>query len=394
MPGKSIVLVTVLALTAGPALAQRPPIDTAPSPDELRNIFTFQVENDVFNRFGKSDRDYTNGVRLGWLSPALPDLPDGLATLLTLPTFFGEGPESSVTRRAGLSVGQNLYTPADTDAFAPIYNDRPYAGWLYASFALQSTYKRHNPKTNRADPVRLDTLQLDLGLVGPSAGGEFVQNTFHRLIGVAPANGWANQLYNEPTVGLTFERRWRTNHGIVFEDPKFEYDFVPRLGGAVGNAATYASVGGTLRIGKELRRLRPVAGAAGTAWLRGVQRGELRVVSLRRCRRRGGGAEHVPRRQHRRKQHRPRRAPAVRCRGASGRYRPVSRDADQLHAGAAHAGVLRARSLGPVRIDQRDVPVLTSGARRNTARSPPDYKRPISSRTITIIRIRPAPPLG
>ena len=59
------------------ASAQLPPIDTNPSPDELRNIFTFQVENDVFNRIGKSDRDYTNGVRFGWLSPALPDLPDG-----------------------------------------------------------------------------------------------------------------------------------------------------------------------------------------------------------------------------------------------------------------------------------------------------------------------------
>jgi len=253
MPGKSIVIVAVLALIAGPALAQRPPIDTAPSPDELRNIFTFQVENDVFNRIGKSDRDYTNGVRLGWLSPALPDLPDGLATLLTFPTFFGEGPETSVTRRVGISVGQNIYTPADTAAFAPIYNDRPYAGWLYASFALQSTYKRHNAETNRVDPVRLDTLQLDLGLVGPAAGGEFVQNTFHKLIGVPTANGWANQLYNEPTIGLTFERRWRTNHGVLFEDPKFEYDFVPRLGASVGNAATYASVGGTLRVGKELR---------------------------------------------------------------------------------------------------------------------------------------------
>jgi len=242
-----------MVLIAGPACAQRPPIDTSPAPDELRNIFTFQVENDVFNRIGNSDRDYTNGVRFGWLSPALPDLPDGLATLLTFPTFFGEGRETSVTRRVGISVGQNIYTPADTTAFAPIYNDRPYAGWLYASFALQSTYKRLDPKTGREDPVRLDTLQLDFGLVGPAAGGEFVQNTFHKLIGVPPANGWANQLYNEPTIGLTFERRWRTNHGVVLEDPKFEYDFVPRIGASIGNAATYASVGGTLRIGKELR---------------------------------------------------------------------------------------------------------------------------------------------
>jgi len=244
--------IAALAL-ASSANAQRIPIDTTPADDELRNIFTFQVENDVFNRLGKSDRDYTSGVRFGWLSPALPDLPDGFTSLFTIPTIFGEGPVSSVTRRFGVSIGQNLYTPADTETSAPIPNDRPYAAWLYASFALQSTYKQVDPKTMKAVPTRLDTLQLDLGVIGPAAGGEFVQNNFHRLIGVATANGWANQLHNEPTIGLTFERRWRTNRGVVFEDPKLEYDFIPRMGAAVGNVATYASVGGTLRIGKDLQ---------------------------------------------------------------------------------------------------------------------------------------------
>ena len=238
----------------GAAQAQLPPIDTNPSPDEQRSIFTFQVENDVFNRVGKSDRDYTNGARFGWLSPALPEFPESLARLTTVPTFFGEGPASSVTRRVGISIGQNLYTPQNTETSAPILNDRPYAAWLYSSFALQQTYKRRNPQTDREDPVRLDTLQLDLGVIGPAAGGEFVQNKFHRLIGVPTANGWANQLHNEPTIGLTFERRWRTGQGVIFENPLLEYDVIPSVGLALGNAATYASAGGTLRIGKNLRK--------------------------------------------------------------------------------------------------------------------------------------------
>jgi lipid A 3-O-deacylase len=245
--------IAALALSALPAAAQRIPIDTTPDPDEERSIFTLQIENDVFNRFGASDRDYTNGLRFGWLSPALPDLPDGLAALTTVPTFFGEAPATAVTRRFGISVGQNIYTPQDVDTSAPIPNDRPYAAWLYASFALQSTYKRVDPKTNEETPVRLDTLQLDLGLIGPAAGGEFVQNNFHRLMGIPIAQGWANQLHNEPTLGLTFERRWRTNYGVVFDDPKLEYDLVPRMGAAIGNVATYASAGATLRLGKELR---------------------------------------------------------------------------------------------------------------------------------------------
>ncbi|MBS0223475.1 MAG: lipid A deacylase LpxR family protein [Proteobacteria bacterium] len=235
-----------------PAVAQSIPIDTAPEPDEQRSIFTFQVENDFFNIVGKSDRDYTNGVRIGWLSPALPGLPEGWARMLTMPTIFGEGPASSVTRRVGVSIGQNLYTPQDTETAQPILNDRPYAAWLYMSVALQSTYKRIDPQTGRSDPVRLDTLQLDLGLVGPAAGGAFVQNNFHRLINDGPANGWANQLYNEPTLDLTFERRWRTGQGVVLDQPRLEYDVVPSVALSVGNASTYASVGGLLRVGKDL----------------------------------------------------------------------------------------------------------------------------------------------
>src|SRR5437879_11295089 len=99
----------------------------------------------------------------------------------------------------------------------------------------------------------MDVLQFDLGLIGPAAGGEFVQNNFHRLIDATPAMGWANQLHNEPTLGLTFERRWRTGRHVLVEDPKLEFDIVPRIGAALGNVATYGSDGGKLRIGKVLR---------------------------------------------------------------------------------------------------------------------------------------------
>ncbi len=248
-----ILAAAALMASVVSAAAQRVPTDDTPDPDELRNIFSFQVENDVFNRFGKSDRDYTNGFRFGWLSPALPSLPEGIAALTNIPTFFGESAVSSVTRRVGVSVGQNIYTPQNTDISQPIFNDRPYAAWLYASVALQQTYKRNDAKTGRDEPVRQDTLQLDFGVVGPAAGGEFVQNNFHKLIGVSQANGWANQLYNEPTIGLTFERRWRTGHNVLFDSPKLEYDFIPRLGATLGNFETFASAGGIVRIGKDLR---------------------------------------------------------------------------------------------------------------------------------------------
>ena len=248
--GRAVALAIVIGLgDLGSGHAQTA-TGTNPRPDEQRNIFTFQFENDVFNR---TDRDYTSGVRFGWLSPALPDLPDGIVALTTVPTFLGEAPTTSVTRRIGLSIGQNIYTPQDTWATYPIYNDRPYAAWLYASIALQNTYKRFDPRTNREEPVRLDTLQLSAGLIGPAAGGEVVQNNIHSLIGVPKTYGWANQLHNEPTLNLTFERQWRVGRWVLLDDPKLEYDIIPNIGGAVGNVSIYASAGATMRLGKELR---------------------------------------------------------------------------------------------------------------------------------------------
>ena len=79
----SIVKVTILATTfvAGLFVAEVRADDPPPPPSatqsESRNIFIFQVENDVFNRFSPTDRDYTNGVRFGWLSPAITAMPAG-----------------------------------------------------------------------------------------------------------------------------------------------------------------------------------------------------------------------------------------------------------------------------------------------------------------------------
>ena len=249
-------LLATVAVARGQATEGRggePPPPPSATEDEQRSIFSLQVENDFFNLFNKSDRDYTNGIRLGWLSPAITSMPPAWVALTTIPTFLGEAPADSVVRRVGISVGQNLYTPADINTPQPIFNDRPYAAWLYASVLLQYTYKRYDAKTHQQEPTRLDSLSLDLGLIGPAAGGEWVQNNFHRLIGSPQAAGWANQLHNEFTMDLAFERRWRVGRATVIEDPKLEVDVIPRIGASLGNVAIYGEVGGTARIGKNLR---------------------------------------------------------------------------------------------------------------------------------------------
>lgn len=85
----------------------------------------------------------------------MPDLLDGMATLLAPRALFGEDPVTSVIRRVGRSIGQNLHTPADTPLSQPMFNDRPYVVWLSVSIVLLGAYKRLDPKTGRATPVRV-----------------------------------------------------------------------------------------------------------------------------------------------------------------------------------------------------------------------------------------------
>ena len=238
---------SVVTPSDGGTRPDAPPTSTAPSDTRTGHaIITLQIENDFFTRWARSDKDYTNGLRLGWLSAPM-SMPAWLTDITTVPTFLGEAPTTGAVRRWGFSIGQNIYTPENTATSLPIPDDRAYAGWAYVGFTLQYIYTRDN------ETVRLDTLQLDLGFVGPKAGGRFVQNNFHSLIGVEKSHGWANQLDSQVTANLTFERRWRTGRRTLIEDPKLEVDFIPTMGVSLGNVATFGSVGGFVRIGQDLR---------------------------------------------------------------------------------------------------------------------------------------------
>lgn len=209
----------------------------AQAADLARGFYTLLVENDVFTG---SDQHYTNGLRLSYLSHE-----DDVAAYIR--KFAAAMPivASDAKLRTGYAIGHNIYTPNNTSAVALVPNERPYAGYLYAGMAVVA-------ESNNSFGGILDTWELDLGLVGPWALGEEVQNNFHSLIGSPKARGWDNQLENEPTVALTYERKWRH----IWRRPiKFlDYDFIPHVGGSLGNLATYLNAGATLRMGHGLER--------------------------------------------------------------------------------------------------------------------------------------------
>lgn len=236
-----MLLCAVTMLAGLPALAQTPTQREA----DPAGSFAFLLENDTFSG---NDRYYTNGFLFAWRAPSY-DPPAWLGRLTDGPSLFFPG--GGVTRW-GLSFGQKIFTPEDTLATNPDPQDRPYAAWLYGAVTLHA----YNAQA-------LGTLELQVGVVGPSALGEWVQNTTHDMMRIDRAYGWDYQIHDEPGVNLVANRQWRLNGEPDSAGRRFGW--VPSLAASLGNVHTYAAGGVLLRYGTELEadfgppRVRPVS---------------------------------------------------------------------------------------------------------------------------------------
>jgi len=239
--------VLAILLTWRAATAQTVP-DPDAAPRDPHSVLTLQLENDLF---AGTDRYYTNGLRLTWVSPSEPPRVFGPVERFAAP-FLGDGAQL----RWGLSAGQNIYTPQDTDAQDPDPHDRPYAAWLYGAATLAAY-----------TDTQLNRIELQVGVVGPWAQGEEVQNNVHDLIEDRPARGWDYQLKNEPGVLLLLDRAWRARKVLSVGDD-FGVDASPYVTAALGNINTSAAAGLSLRLGQSLDadfgapRIRPTLGGS------------------------------------------------------------------------------------------------------------------------------------
>lgn len=226
-------------LAALPLLA--PPATAAAAAPANPWTFNLYFENDLFDN---TDRNYTNGTRLSWISPDTasyqndPAFPAWLrAANRKLRLLHNNDPETE--HNLVVSLGQLMFTPEDTEASALVPDQRPYAGYLYTGIAY------HTRSENR-----LDVMELDLGIVGPSALAHQTQDFIHDLRGFEKYNGWDNQLDDEPAVQLLYERKhrllattWRDDCG---------QDVIAHGGASLGNIATHLNFGGEYRIGWNL----------------------------------------------------------------------------------------------------------------------------------------------
>jgi hypothetical protein len=223
------LLALIPAVMAGTAAAQTAPT-AAPPPADTSSIWTIQVENDAVSTFkGTSDQYYTSGLRLGWTSGA--DAIDPVAALGH--DIWGNG-----TTRVSLGLTQSLFTPRDTQIDPPNPRDRPYTGELLLTGGLI-----HDTADTR------DVVSLSLGIVGPGALGEEVQNGFHNIIGDTPNRGWHYQVQDQPAVNLLVQRTYRLP---IADLGPFETDVLPSATAAAGDVRDYLQFGSILRIGQGL----------------------------------------------------------------------------------------------------------------------------------------------
>ena len=184
----------------------------------------YYFENDIFS---STDSEYSDGSRFS----VLMYRPEGEDEWLRIP--FSE--ELERNHFISFSLTQQIFTPDELNATALIEDDRPYAGWLYVEIGLHQSSERN-----------LDSLSLQVGVVGPASGMEQLQRYIHEQTDSEIAQGWDNQLNNEFGVQLNYQHKWRyvpaTFWGI-------ESSIVPYLGGEFGNIAIKANTGAMLRMG-------------------------------------------------------------------------------------------------------------------------------------------------
>ena len=236
-----LIIGTVLILLAAMGSAVQAMCTERPEKSEL-GTFTVQFENDLF---AGSDQHYTNGIRLSWLSPE----GDSLEPLNCVRDFLEALPlvENNDLTRFGLAMGQEMYTPVNRTRSDVQTDDRPYAGWLYGSMSLHTV---HPTSQLYANGKALESVEIQLGIIGPQAYAKEAQDLVHDLRLIDRFDGWENQLRNEPGLLLMYERKWRPAEPI--DTGPLQFDFIPHAGASIGNVLTHANVGGVMRYGYNL----------------------------------------------------------------------------------------------------------------------------------------------
>lgn len=226
--------IAALLLFCAPNIARAETLENIPS---ARAIGLY-VENDARTVGGPgSDQAYSNGLRLSYVY-ARGESPSWAEFFADRSETFRRERDKALVNYS-VSLAHQIFTPENKVRTDLIEDDRPYAAWLSLSFGA-----------NLRTPSHGHFIELSLGTVGPAAGGQAVQNEFHRIIKRPEAGGWEHQLKNEPTLQLAYQQRLKFFE--LGEPGNKTFDVIPYFGGMLGNVMTSAHFGGVIRFGTQI----------------------------------------------------------------------------------------------------------------------------------------------
>ncbi len=231
-----------------------------------------RLENDI----GDLESDYNHNTELRWWLPEEDAgyVAGAFARSALVEALAGETTPDT-DRQVRLRLGQKFFVPVDISDPTPDPNDRPYAGWLHAGLASERLTLDPDPE-RRSD--RRASVELDLGIVGPSSLARQTMVEWHQFWELSDPNGWDAQLKDEPALLFSVERDRRLAYGLVGE--AHAWDLAGYFDWSLGNVRTEAALGGSLRFGKDLARDFPLrsapAGAGGGSLF---TLGEVRYVA-------------------------------------------------------------------------------------------------------------------
>ncbi len=193
------------------------------------------------------DGHYTNGTAVAWLGRPL--WADKVGENLPFADLAGNRATATQTG-AGLIAGQLIMTPRDITSVAPIVNDMPFAGYAYVGVFWQ----RESAFAASPGVRTLEHVQLDLGVVGPSAKGYQVQKYVHDHFVGRKNPGWRNQIQDEFAAQLYLRRKWCLNQDVLGGAHHRDYlwQVIPESTLALGTVYDHLEVGVETRFGVNL----------------------------------------------------------------------------------------------------------------------------------------------
>jgi len=139
-------------------------------------------------------------------------------------------PLKSIVR---VGIAHEIYTPKNTTERDPHSYNRPYAGYLYSNFTVDTFWE--GQKSLR--------LAINAGIIGPLAGGGRVQAGWHKLIKQEQPVGWENQIGNVIVINfrITYRRAWTLSQ---------RFDVISAAGAEMGTGFNNLYSGVTVRTGE------------------------------------------------------------------------------------------------------------------------------------------------